>query len=358
MTDGCPCGLTEHTTLRQQTFPHFGLLLAAAQKVGAHRLLRTVGVAIDAEVRAAVIGADVLAGDAAAGRALARILGRAGGRLHAGQEGELPAGCQLGLHQRILRAQAADEDIVDTFVFMDAQGTQVDAFGAGGQLQPVRPAGVQDRDAPGQLPHLVHRGRAVGRIELLQGSGGLAVHVHEAEDELFRVGGKLPPQPVDTFQQDIRTQAAAHDEGIATPDDPLRADGVRQPLERLQTVAQGGQAGLQPLGLVGIEGVLEVELPPCGRDLRQMRQEGRGMLAPEDEDARARKGDEALLTTIEGIAPTAKARPQLGHEPLPVEGGDVRGPAGGDDEGRLVSEEHGTEPRGKGVRDGLLLFML
>ena len=58
------------------------------------------------------------------------------------------------------------------------------------------------------------------------------------------------------------------------------------------------------------------------------------------------------------MAPTAKARPQPGHEPLPVEGGDVRGPAGGDDEGRLVSEEHGTEPRGKGVRDGLLLFML
>lgn len=100
----------------QQALPCFGRLLAAAQKVGAHRLLRTVGVAIDAEVRAAVIGADVLAGDAAAGRALARILGRAGGRLHAGQEGELPAGCQLGLHQRILRAQAADEGIVDTFV--------------------------------------------------------------------------------------------------------------------------------------------------------------------------------------------------------------------------------------------------
>ena len=217
---------------------------------------------------------------------------------------------------------------------MDAQGTQVDAFGAGGQLQPVRPTGVQGRDAPGQLPHLVHRGRAVGRIEPLQGSGGLAVHVHEAEDELFRIGGKLPPQPVDTFQQGIRTQAAAYDEGIATPDDPLRADGVRQPLERLQTAAQGGQAGLQPLGLVGIEGVLEVELPPCGRDLRQIRQEGRGMLAPEDEDARARKGDEALLTAIEGIAPTAKARPQPGHEPLPMEGGDVRGPAGGDDEGK------------------------
>lgn len=63
-----------------------------------------------------------------------------------------------------------------------------------------------------------------------------------------------------------------------------------------------------------------------------MRQEGRGMLAPEDENTRAGKGDEALLTTIEGIAPTAKARPQPGHEPLPVEGGDVRGPAGGDDE--------------------------
>lgn len=58
------------------------------------------------------------------------------------------------------------------------------------------------------------------------------------------------------------------------------------------------------------------------------------MLAPEDEDARARKGDEALLTAIEGIAPTAKARPQPGHEPLPMEGGDVRGPAGGDDEGK------------------------
>ena len=167
----------------------------------------------------------------------------------------------------------------------------------------------------------------------MQGSGGLAVHVHEAEDELFRIGGKLPPQPVEAFQQDIRAQAATHDEGIATPDDPLRADGVRQPLEGLQTAAQGGQAGLQPFGFIGIEGVLEVELPPCGRDLRQMRQEGPGMLAPEDEDARAGKGDEALLPTVEGIAPTAKARPQPGHEPLPVEGGDVRCPAGGDDEG-------------------------
>ena len=57
------------------------------------------------------------------------------------------------------------------------------------------------------------------------------------------------------------------------------------------------------------------------------------MLAPEDEDARACKGDEALLPTVEGIAPTAKARPQPGHEPLPVEGRDVRCPAGGDDEG-------------------------
>lgn len=89
-----------------------------------------------------------------------------------------------------------------------------------------------------------------------------------------------------------------------------------------------------------------------------MRQEGRGMLAPEDENTRAGKGDEALLTTIEGIAPTAKARPQPGHEPLPVEGGDVRGPAGGDDEGGVGEVGHGTEPRGKGVRDGLLLFML
>lgn len=59
------------------------------------------------------------------------------------------------------------------------------------------------------------------------------------------------------------------------------------------------------------------------------------MLAPEDEDARAGKGDEALLPTVEGIAPTAKARPQPGHEPLPVEGRDVRGTAGGDDEGRV-----------------------
>lgn len=221
---------------------------------------------------------------------------------------------------------------------MDAQGTQVDAFGAGGQLQAMRPAGVQGSDAPGQRPHLVHCGRAVGRIEPVQGSGGLAVHVHEAEDELFRIGGKLPPQPVDAFQQGIRTQAAAHDERIATPDDPLRADGVRQPLERLQTTAQGGQAGLQPLGLIGVEGVLEVELPPCGRDLRQMRQEGRGVLAPEDEDTRAGKGDEALLPAVEGIAPTAKARPQPGHEPFPVEGGDVRGAAGGDDEGRVGGE--------------------
>lgn len=321
-----------HTTLRQQTFPHFRLLAAALQ-VGAHRLFRAVGVAIDAEVRAAVIGTDVLAGDAAADRALARILGSVGGRLHSGKQGKLLSGRQLRLHQRILRAKAADEDIVNTFVFSDAKGAQVDAFGAGGQFQPVRPAGVQGCDAPGQLPHLVRRGRAVGRIEPAQGSCGLAVHVHEAEDELFRVGGKFPPQPVDAFQQGIRGQAAAQDEGIVTPDEPLRADAVRQPLERLQTAAQGGQAGLQPLGLIGIEGVLEVELPPCGRDLRQMRQEGRGMLAPEDEDTRACKGDEALLTTIEGIAPTAKARPQPGHEPLPVEGRDVRGPAGRDDEG-------------------------
>ena len=84
MINGCPCGLTEHTTLRQQTFPYFGLLLAAALKVGAHRLLRTVGIAIDAEVRAAVIGTDVLTGDAAAGRALARILGGVGGSLPVG----------------------------------------------------------------------------------------------------------------------------------------------------------------------------------------------------------------------------------------------------------------------------------
>lgn len=65
-----------------------------------------------------------------------------------GQEGELPGGVPARPHQRILRAQAADEGIVDTFVFMDAQGTQVDAFGAGGQFQPVRPAGVEGRDAP------------------------------------------------------------------------------------------------------------------------------------------------------------------------------------------------------------------
>ena len=327
----------------QQAFPCFGLLAAALQ-VGAYRLFRAVGVAIDTKMRAAVVRTDVLAGDAAAGRALPRILGGVGGGLHARQQGKLLMGRQLHLHQRILRAQAADEDIVDAFVFMDAQGAQVDAFGAGSQLQPVRPAGVQGRDAPGQLPHLVRRGRAVGRIEPAQGSGGLAVHVHEAEDELFRIGGKLPPQPVEAFQQRGRTQAAAQDEGIVTPDDPLRADGVRQPLERLQTAAQGGQAGLQPLGLVRIEGVLEVELPPRGRDLRQMRQEGSGMLAPEDEDARARKGDDAFLPAVEGIAPTAKARSQPGHEPAPVEGGDVRGPAGGDDEGgvRGDKERHGT----------------
>lgn len=69
------------------------------------------------------------------------------------------------------------------------------------------------------------------------------------------------------------------------------------------------------------------------------------MLAPEDEDARARKGDEALLTTIEGIAPTAKARPQPGHEPLSMEGGDVRGTAGGDDEGGVEGEEHKKRKR-------------
>lgn len=61
------------------------------------------------------------------------------------------------------------------------------------------------------------------------------------------------------------------------------------------------------------------------------------MLAPEDEDARARKGNETLLPAVEGIAPTAKARPQPGHEPVPVEGRDVRGPAGGDDEGVHIS---------------------
>lgn len=99
------------------------------------------------------------------------------------------------------------------------------------------------RPAPASRPQWA-RGRP--DPEPAQGSGGLVVHVHEAEDELFRIRGKLPPQPVDTFQQDIRTQAAAHDEGIATPDDPLRADGVRQPLERLQTAAQGGQAGSSP----------------------------------------------------------------------------------------------------------------
>lgn len=60
---------------------------------------------------------------------------------------------------------------------------------------------------------------------------------------------------------------------------------------------------LQPLGGVVVEGELEVEGMAASGDLPQMRQQGPGIFAPEDEDARRVQRDGADLSAVAGIAP-------------------------------------------------------
>lgn len=75
------------------------------------------------------------------------------------------------------------------------------------------------------------------------------------------------------------------------------------------------------------------------------------MLAPEDDDLCPLKGDILPLPRVEGILPDAVAGTQPVHEPVRMEGRDIRSPAGGDDQ-----RGYGCLPAVRGLDDGFRPF--
>ena len=218
-------------------------------------------------MRTGTVGPDIPARDAAAGRALSPVFG--GGFRNVRQQGKLFSLRSNGGQQfRIMRTEAGNERAVNTFVSDNALRAQINGFCAGSQFQPVRPGGVAFRNALRQREHFPVQRGAVSRIQPVQSACASAVHVHKAEDQLFRTGRKFPADAFHLVQNTLHCQLTSQNNGIKTPDDALWADHIRQTSETVQTPAQHREIRFQTFLLIVVERVLKIKLSTCGFDFR------------------------------------------------------------------------------------------
>lgn len=322
-----------------------------AEVVGEDGGAAGVGVAVGAEVGAGVVHADVFAGDATAGVALPFVLeGFGGGRERGNVAEEVGlrefAGVEVVEQFRVVVPQAGDEFAVDAAVVGDAIGVKVDLLGAGGEgeLPAFGVPMVAQFDQSFNEFLLLGRGRLGGGDIFFVEAGGvpdevllhLAVgeDVGETEYEFVGAAPELVAEVPDAGEELAGRGAGGEDEGVESPDDALFADEGGDLFEGRYALGEWGHVGFEAFLFVVVEGELEVVVYASAVEFGEVRNEGRGIFAPEDDDSRPLEGD-AHGPLVEWVAPKCVTFPQAVNEPLGIEGRDVRRPARRDDDGGL-----------------------
>ena len=320
--------------------------------VGADDGATGVGVAVGAEVGAGVVHADVLGGDAAAGGALAFVLeGFGGGSEGFGEEGMggwvgEGAGAEVVEEGTVIGPEAGDEVAVDAAVVGDAVAVEVEGLGAGGEGDgpAVGVPGVAETDEALD-EFLSLGGGGLGGEDVVAGeAAGLAdevgLHlavggdVDEAEHEFVGVAPEAVADVPYAGEELAGREGGGEDDGVKSPDDALVAEEGGEAEEGVNACVEGRDVELETFRLVVVEGELEVVVDAPAVELGEVGDEGRGVLAPEDDDSHPLEGNPGE-PLVEGVAPKGVAFPQAAHEPVGVEGRDVRGTAHREDDGGL-----------------------
>ena len=161
-----------------------------------------------------------------------------------------------------------------------------------------------------------------------QTASDLQVHIQKADYQLVRIRADPAALGVQAFQQGFRRQLRGQQQRVPAPDHPLPAEPFRQAAEGFQALLQRGQARLQALGFIIVERELKVILEAVILDFRQMRQQGQGIFAPEDQQPATFEGNVLSLSGVKGIAPETISGAQAFQQPADVKSRNVRGPAG------------------------------
>ena len=308
-----------------------------------------VGVAVGAEMGAGVVHADVFAGDAATGGALAFVFelfagGREGdGVVEEGGFGEL-AGVEVVDEGAVVVPEAFDEVAVDAAVVGDGVFVEVDAFGAGGEGEV--PAGIVpgvaafgepfgERDALGFGGFGggdVFGGEAGGFAEEVLLDFAVVADIDEAEYEFVGAAFEAVADAPDAGEEVTGRELGGEDKGVEAPDDALFAEEVGEAAEGVDAFCEGRDVGLEAFRLVVVEGELEVIVDAAAVEFRKVGDEGCGVFGPEYDGFDALEVDVHGFL-VEGVAPEGVACVEAVHEPFGVECRDVRGTAGGEDDG-------------------------
>lgn len=314
-------------------------------------LLAGVGVAIDAEVAAGVVHADVLAHHATTEFALPfvfHLFGRQGRTTEIHTEQGILVGqfavVEVVEQILIVRPEAFHQFAVDATVVGDAILVEVDLFAAGGKLQVpalIVPAVAAFSEAVGNLVHLcLGELRLFDRflrelVGLLHEVGlyfAVTIDVDEAKDKFVGQSFELVAEIPHLHQQVTRRELRGDDERVETPDDTFLTDTFGQFTEGLYPLRHAGHVWFEVLIIIVVEGELEVVVDTPLIQLMQQRNQRTRVLCPEHHHPTVLERHVGWLL-VERVVPHAVARPQTVDEPLGIEGGNIGGATGGEDDG-------------------------
>ena len=128
---------------------------------------------------------------------------------------------------------------------------------------------------------------------------------------------------------EFRAEGGAEDDGVISPDHPLRSDALAQRLECLQGRRQGKSARLKFRGIVKERVLKVVPVSPIVQ-LLKIREEGPRVPGPEDDAVnvpRQERNPEDLFP-IERVGDLAPSFPNSVDKPRSIKSGDVGSPAG------------------------------
>ena len=269
----------------------------------------TLGVAIDAAEGAGAVSANVFAEGTAAGAALPRIFSGDGAGLFM---------CQQSEAQESLR--------VDAGVFDDPVTRKVERLAAGGGRD--LPACEVRGKACGEGGHL---GRLKFADTRMNGGAtacgaGVGVQVGETEDQPRGIGVEPVTERGHAAQQLPDGGGVRKDKRIEAPYHAVFAVQPGQLTESRDARFEGRHAGFEPFACVVVYRQLEKGCESGLLDVREMGQERRDVLAPEDDDARLGERDPDGFS-VEGVSPDTSALIQCVEKPVQAAGGDVCGAA-------------------------------
>ena len=257
------------------------------------------GVAVAAPVDAGVVGADVHALHAAAGRALAAVLFGLEGAAH----------------------QPAQPLAVDAGAVLDTVGSVVPGLGAGVQGQAVLSSSLPQ--AGGCLLHLSGRG-------FPEQAAVVGVVVRKAQNAPGGAGGQTAAERPKAPGIPGGGALAVQENGVEAPVHPNGAEPLGQLFKGSEAFLQGRQAGL-PVCVQGGDGVLEQKVPVAqGLHLPQQGQKGDGVFRPKDDGVHGLRGKEQPggMAGPVGLGDEHLPGLQAAQQPRTIEGGQIRAAAG------------------------------